>query len=292
MKTTLSIVSIVVSFAVPAMAARQVSPEVFKKITTAPKSITLEKTYSEAVLEPTNEVVESFPAPGVEPAPSPTPELAAAAPSPSPSPTPTADIASSNAVPAEQALKWLMNGNIRYVKNRFRADGRTAKDRERILSAATPHAIILAGSDSRVPPEIIFDQMLGEIVVIRVLGPSIDSSVIASIESALQESGPKLLVVLGHTHSQFIGQALKANDGEGSRSESIERALSDVRSRLTTADKENTNPDFAIAAALNADGIARELPNRSEIIRKKVEANELLIKSALYRLKSGEVTFY
>lgn len=266
--------SLVLICSVVAWAAPQATPEVFTKITKAPKELEPEATIEE-VTESTTPVVESFPAPGVEP-------------SPTPSPAPATTAASG--VPAEQALRWLMNGNVRYVKNRFRADGRSAKDRERVLTAATPHAIILAGADSRVPPEIIFDQMLGEIVVVRVLGPSLDSSVIASIESALAESAPQLLVVLGHTHSQIIGKALK--EGESGGSESIDRVIADIRSRLKTAEKENVTPEFAIAAALNADGIARELSSRSEIIRKKVEAKELLIKSALYRLNTGEVTFY
>lgn len=285
MKTS-SIVSLVLVCSVAAWAAPQATPEVFTKITKAPKELEPEATIEEAP-ESTTPVVESFPAPGLEPSPTPSPT-----PATTPTVAPTVSNASaSSGVPAEQALKWLTNGNIRYVKNRFRADGRSAKDRERVLAAATPHAIILAGADSRVPPEIIFDQMLGEIVVVRVLGPSLDSSVIASIESALLESGPRLLVVLGHTHSPVIGKALKETEESGG-SESIDRVIADLRSRLKTAEKENISPDFAIAAALNADGIARELPNRSEIIRKKVEAKELLIKSALYRLNTGEVTFY
>ncbi len=289
MKTTVFIGSIVLIGAVSAAhAAPKNTPEFFKKITKAPKAITVEETSEGEVpgsaTEPTNQVVESYPAPGVDPSPTP---------SPSPAPiTSSTLVPVSPSVPGETALRWLMNGNVRYVKNRFRADGRSAKDRERLLTAERPHAIVLAASDSRVPPEIIFDQMLGEIHVVRVLGPSLDSSVIASIEAALTESGPQLLVVLGHTHSPLISKALKAGEGESAGSELIDRVIADIRSRLAIADKENAGADYAIAAALNADGIARELPKRSEIIRKKIEDKTLLIKSALYRLNTGEVTFY
>src|SRR5690606_2617589 len=107
MKTS-SIMSLVLICSVVAWAAPQATPEVFTKITKAPKELEPEATIEE-VTESTTPVVESFPAPGVEP-------------SPTPSPAPATTAASG--VPAEQALRWLMNGNVRYVKNRFRADGR------------------------------------------------------------------------------------------------------------------------------------------------------------------------
>ncbi|MEK7357184.1 MAG: hypothetical protein AAB250_12095, partial [Bdellovibrionota bacterium] len=73
-----------------------------------------------------------------------------------------AHAAPSSGVPAEQSLKWLMNGNTRYVKKQFRADGRAQVDRDRTKAGQHPHAIVLSCADSRVPPEHVFDQGLGE----------------------------------------------------------------------------------------------------------------------------------
>jgi carbonic anhydrase len=105
-------------------------------------------------------------------------------------------------VPAEKALGWLKNGNTRFVKGRFRADGASAKDRLRLLQGQKPHAVIFASSDSRVSPEVIFDQKLGEVFVIRTLGLSTGGNVLSSVEYAVQDLGANLVVILGHTQSK------------------------------------------------------------------------------------------
>jgi carbonic anhydrase len=101
-------------------------------------------------------------------------------------------------VPAETSLKWLKNGNLRFVKRNFRGDGKSPVDRQRLVPAQNPHEVVLIFSDSRVPPELIFDQALGEIFLVRVLGEALDTSVIASLESAVTNLGTHLIVVMGH----------------------------------------------------------------------------------------------
>ena len=193
---------------------------------------------------------------------------------------------------AEQSLKWLTNGNTRFIKKANRADGRSPVDRQRLVTGATPHAIILSCSDSRVPPELIFDQALGEIVTIRVAGEALDSSVIASIEAELHGKGPKLLVVLGHTHCSAVEAAVQYKDSHSAGSEFLDKAINEIRPHLNTAKTDHPSKDLAVESTLVADGTARELVKRSELIRHKVETGELVIKSALYRLDSGKVTFY
>lgn len=195
-------------------------------------------------------------------------------------------------VPAETSLRWLTNGNTRFVKKHFRADGRSAKDRERLVAGQHPHAIVLSCADSRVPPEIVFDQALGEIFTIRVAGEALDSSVIASVEYAVEHLGPKLLVVMGHTKCGAVDTALKVKDGDTAGSEALDKLLADIRPHLKTVMTEKRSPNLEVESTLNADGVARDIVTRSEIIRKKVEAGELLIKPALYRMDSGKVTFY
>lgn len=73
-----------------------------------------------------------------------------------------------------------------------------ASDLKRLSTGQKPHTIVLSCSDSRVPPEVLFDQKLGEIFVIRTAGQAIDSSVLASIEYAVSHLGTNLIVVMGH----------------------------------------------------------------------------------------------
>ena len=193
---------------------------------------------------------------------------------------------------AVQSLKWLTNGNTRFVKKANRADGRSPADRKRLASGASPHAIILSCSDSRVPPELIFDQALGEIVTIRVAGEALDSSVIASIEAELHGKGPKLLVVMGHTNCSTVDAAVHYKEGQSAGSEFLDKAINEIRPHLKTANSEHPSQDLTVESTLVADGTARELVKRSEMIRHKVETGELIIKTALYRLDSGKVTFY
>ena len=195
-------------------------------------------------------------------------------------------------VPAETSLKWLKNGNTRYVKKSFRGDGRTQSDRERLAKGQHPHAVILSCSDSRVPPEIVFDQALGEVFVIRVIGEALDSTVIASLEYAVEHLHIGLLVVMGHTQCGAVQATMKTPEGTSSGSTDIDRVLSDIRPRISSVKNEPASANLEVESSLNADGVARDLVRRSEILRTAVETGHLLIKPSLYRIDSGKVTFY
>ncbi len=195
-------------------------------------------------------------------------------------------------VAADVSMRWLQNGNVRYLKRNFRGDGRGANDRKRLVAGQKPHAIVLSCSDSRVPPEIVFDQALGEIFTIRVAGEALDSSVIASIEYAVEHLGSKLIVVMGHTQCGAVKAALATKDGESAGSTDLDQLIADIRPRLKTVLKEAPSTSLEVESALNADGVARDLVKRSEILKKKVESGDITIKSALYRLDSGQVNFY
>jgi carbonic anhydrase len=185
-----------------------------------------------------------------------------------------------------------MNGNTRYIKKQFRADGRGPKDRQRLLGGQKPHAIVLSCADSRVPPEIVFDQELGEIFVIRVAGEALDSSVIASIEYAVEHLDPHLLIVMGHTQCGAIDATLKTKEGSSAGSEALDKLLADIRPRLKSIPEGKGSANLEIESTVNADGVARDLLKRSEIIKKRVDSGDLVIKPALYRMDSGKVSFY
>ena len=112
-----------------------------------------------------------------------------------------------NSVDAQVALLWLKHGNQRFVSHHLRADGASKKDISRLAKDQTPHSMIFTCSDSRISPEIIFDQKLGEIVVIRTASLNPDQAAMASIELALKQSRPRLLLVLENNscaHPQVI----------------------------------------------------------------------------------------
>ena len=105
---------------------------------------------------------------------------------------------------AEEALRWMVEGNRRFVAGEPRAQQDVATLRRDLENAQHPFAIILGCSDSRVPAEIVFDQGLGDLFVIRVAGNIVGPTQIGSVEFAAAQFGAPLLVVLGHSHCGAI----------------------------------------------------------------------------------------
>src|SRR3990167_319467 len=114
----------------------------------------------------------------------------------------------------DQAMTFLRNGNKRFLSGKLRKDGQAKKDIARLATGQKPHTIVLSCSDSRVPPEIIFDQKLGEIFVIRTAGEVLDPMAIASIEYALEHLGSNLILVMGHTQCGAVKAALATIGGQ------------------------------------------------------------------------------
>ena len=127
-------------------------------------------------------------------------------------------------IPAQEALKLLRDGNARFVSD-TRSDDSATGSRRRIEMAAQqfPFAIILGCSDSRVPAEIVFDQGLGDLFVIRVAGNIVAPSQIGSVEFAAERYGTRLVVVLGHSSCGAIIATLEEL-GRNSREQSPESA--------------------------------------------------------------------
>ncbi len=194
-------------------------------------------------------------------------------------------------VPPEKSLGWLKNGNTRYVKGSLRKDGQSAKDVKRLVSGQTPHAIVLSCSDSRVPPEIVFDQKLGEIFVVRNAGEIPDSASVASIEYALEHLGSRLLVVMGHTSCGAVKAAISTLDGADAGSPSLNNLVHDIHPRIASFKDKKHAADVEAESWANARGIAQDLMARSEIIRARVASGALMIQPALYHLDSGKVDF-
>ncbi len=192
-------------------------------------------------------------------------------------------------VPSEKALGWLKNGNTRFQKGFFRKDGASKKDVERLSKGQSPHSIILSCSDSRVPPEVIFDQKLGEVFVVRAIGPSIDNASIASIEYAITHLGSNLLVVMGHTSCGAVTTAFNAPVGGDAGSPYLTALVSEIQPRIAQRMKGPASEHMVQEGWDNTKGVSQSLLEKSKIIRDAVKSGSLRVETALYHLKSGQV---
>ena len=197
-------------------------------------------------------------------------------------------------VTADEALNRLLDGNKRYVESKMNACGETtAAAREKLAKGQKPYAIILSCSDSRVPPEIIFDKSLGEIFVVRVAGNVPDPIVLGSIEYAAEHLGSPLVMVLGHERCGAVKATVDANgkaEGNiGAIVKTIAPALKKVKSdkNCDLKDKEKL---VECVVDENAKMVAQNLTKQSKIIRELVKEGKVKIVAAKYDLDDGKVT--
>lgn len=195
----------------------------------------------------------------------------------------------SSGVSPDKALVWLKNGNTRYTKGFLRKDGISSSDRKNLFQGQHPHSIVLSCSDSRVPPELVFDQKLGELFTVRTAGETLDSSVIASIEYAVSHLGSQLLVVMGHTKCGAIQAAVETKSGADAGSENLNKLVKDIHPRIEAYSRTPASAEFYSEAWANAKGVAADLSKRSKIIEEKIKQGQLKIVPALYHLDSGKV---
>lgn len=198
---------------------------------------------------------------------------------------------SANSVDAETSLQWLINGNQRFVRKHFRSDGHLAQDVQRLSAGQSPHAIVLSCSDSRVPPEIVFDQKLGEIFVVRTAGQALGDNVIGSIEYAVEHLGSKLIVVMGHTSCGAVKAALSTMEGQSAGSPALDGLVKDIHPRLEKFKGATPSKHVHKESTTNAQQVAKDLVERSKILKDKVASGELKIVSSLYDLETGNVVF-
>jgi carbonic anhydrase len=192
-------------------------------------------------------------------------------------------------VPAEKSLGWLKNGNTRFVTGRLRADGAKSADRTRLAAGQKPHAIVLSCSDSRVPPELVFDQKLGEVFVVRTAGESLDNNVIGSIEYAVDHLGSNLIVVMGHSSCGAVKAALASLQGSDLGSPALNGLVADLKPHLTQYANKKSSEGLVEEVSANVNGVAHDLLARSQILRDAMATGEVKIVRAVYHLETGKV---
>lgn len=201
-------------------------------------------------------------------------------------------------ISARDALELLRAGNRRFASDDHQRETITSRVRRRELAAGQePFAIILGCSDSRVPAEIIFDQGLGDLFVIRVAGNIVAPSQIGSIEFAAARFGTRLVVVLGHSQCgavQATIEELRLRSDEQSRNlrSIVSRIRPAVEPLLATPYADDPEALMRQAVRSNIRISASHLRHGSEILEQLIETDGLLVIGAEYSLETGVVEFF
>lgn len=192
----------------------------------------------------------------------------------------------------KEPVDALIAGNKRFVEGRPVHPLDDAKRRKELVSGQTPKAAVLSCSDSRVPPELIFDQGLGEIFAVRTAGEAADQVALGSIEYAVEHLGTKLVLVLGHESCGAIKATLSAGKAASSGSDNLDHLVGLIRPNVQNFQLSADDKLLIEPVKANVEGMAQSLLQRSKILKEKVEAKELLIVKGLYHLESGRVDIW
>jgi carbonic anhydrase len=201
-------------------------------------------------------------------------------------------------IPAREALARLQAGNQRFVADLRRDNAVDIPSRKlQLPTVQEPVAIILGCSDARVPAELVFDQGLGDLFVIRVAGNIVAPSQVGSVEFAASRFGTRLVVVLGHSQCGAILATLEelqrpADKHSRNMLSIVERVRPSVESLLHTELRHNHDALVHHAVRANIRASADHLRHGSAILEHLIQNEGLLIVGAEYSLDSGEVEFF
>jgi carbonic anhydrase len=199
---------------------------------------------------------------------------------------------------AVKALERLVEGNRRFAAGSPSIETQLSPSRRNALTAGQePFAIILGCSDSRVPAELVFDQGLGDLFVIRVAGNIVASSQVGSVEFAAARFGTRLVVVLGHSQCGAINATLEelqrptANQSRNLRS-IVDRVRPSVATLLATDLRHDPAALVSQAVRANIRASADHLRHGSELLEQLIQSDGLRVVGAEYALETGVVEFF
>ena len=184
----------------------------------------------------------------------------------------------------DQALDKLMKGNQRFVNGWPDRPNQSAYRRREITGGQQPFAVILGCADSRVPPEVIFDQGLGDLFVVRVAGNVVDDAILGSIEYAVEHLQSPLVVIVGHDSCGAVTAAVKGSAAD-------DHISSLVKALLPAVEVARVHGGDVISNAIDANVhiAVTQLKSSEPILAKRVRDNQLKIVGARYHLGSGVV---
>jgi carbonic anhydrase len=199
---------------------------------------------------------------------------------------------------ARQALERLSEGNRRFVSDARVADAFVSRSRRaELTNSQQPFAIILGCSDSRVPAEIVFDQGLGDLFVIRVAGNIVAPSQVGSVEFAAARFGTRLVVVLGHSRCGAVLATLeelrRPSESQSRNLRAIvDRVRPSVEALLETRQNNDESALVTHAVRANIRASVNHLRHGSEVLEQLIRSEGLLVVGAEYSLETGEVDIF
>jgi carbonic anhydrase len=194
-----------------------------------------------------------------------------------------------SAVSADQALQMLAEGNERFVSGNATHPDQSSLRLAEVTSGQHPFAIVVGCSDSRVPPEIVFDQGIGDLFVIRTAGQVLDNAAIASIEYGVEHLGVPLVVVLGHDSCGAVTAVVAGGEAPGhlgSLVEAIQPAVDEARGAVGEDQLLNQSIDN------NIFNIVQQIESSEPVLAEYVADGRLQVVGARYHLETGAVDFY
>jgi len=201
-------------------------------------------------------------------------------------------------ISATEALARLRDGNRRFASDVRSLDSLLSHTRRGdLVSRQEPFAIILGCSDSRVPAELVFDQGLGDLFVIRVAGNIVAPSQVGSVEFAATQFGTRLVIVMGHSLCGAIQATideLRRPAGRQSRSlrSIVNRIRPSVEPLLETEVRHDSEALMHLAVRANVRASVNHLRSGSEVLERMVEQDGLMVVGAEYALETGLVDFF
>jgi carbonic anhydrase len=187
-------------------------------------------------------------------------------------------------VSADEALKRLVDGNKRNVFGKLMHPNQTRVRRGEVEGGQHPFAIILGCSDSRVPPEVIFDQGLGDIFVVRVAGNIADDAVLGSIEYAAEHLHAPLIMVLGHSNCGAVAATIKGGELAGH----LPGIVDAIRPAVEKT-KGQQGDAVSNAARANVQMVVDQLRSCKPVLANLVRSGDLKVAAAFYDIGSGKV---
>jgi len=201
-------------------------------------------------------------------------------------------------ISAIEALARLREGNRRFVDNQCVASAALSPSRRATLVAGQePFAIVLGCSDSRVPAELVFDQGLGDLFVIRVAGNIVAPSQVGSVEFAASRFGTRLVVVMGHSQCGAVLATLEDVLGRATTQSRnllsiVDRVRPSIQSMLSGRGQVDPDALMGDAVRANVRASANHLRHGSELLERLIQKDALAVVGAEYSLESGAVTFF
>ncbi len=188
--------------------------------------------------------------------------------------------------PAE-AISKLKEGNGRYTGGNPQHPGQTTERRTELAKTQHPFAAIVSCSDSRVPPEIVFDQGLGDLFVVRVAGNVINDEGLGSVEYTVDHLGTRLILVLGHQSCGAVKAARETIAAKSKAPGHIESLVTAIKPAVEATAKD----DLETTVKANVRNVVKALRSSTPILKAKVDSGEIQVIGGYYSLDTGAVTF-